>query len=119
MITARTMLATYAMTKLQWQDFRPMLSRGEVAPSYGDEGVMSIILGAYDPSAHFAGTSPSMTMGRQKSVDDRSLNHRPELVTQEPRVVRTCLHHVDSEQLLFGIDPESRPRCTRPAVLAD
>jgi hypothetical protein len=31
---------------------------GEVAPSYGDGGVMSIITVAHDPSARFAGTSP-------------------------------------------------------------
>jgi hypothetical protein len=32
---------------------------GEVSASYADEGVMSISTGAHDPSARFAGTSPS------------------------------------------------------------
>ena len=32
---------------------------GEVSPSYGDGGVMSIITGAHDPSSRCAGTSPA------------------------------------------------------------
>ena|SRR3981081_4673542 len=40
-------------------------SAGEVSASYADGGVMSVGLCAHDPSARYAGTSPSLCEGEE------------------------------------------------------
>ena len=43
--------------------FLPTRERGEVAPSYGDGGVVSDATVAHDPSVRFADTSPRFAWG--------------------------------------------------------
>ena len=55
----------------KWRrDFLPS-NAGEVAASYADGGVMSVSAGAHDPSARYAGTSPSRTPRRGGIMNQR------------------------------------------------
>src|SRR5258707_8557981 len=52
------------------------------------------------------------------SVDDRGLNHGPELVAQHDSDPVVDLNHVNRYELLLRIDPEQRSRIAGPAIFA-
>src|SRR6476659_973826 len=53
------------------------------------------------------------------SIDQRGLDHAPELHAQVAGIGLVGLHHIDGIELLLGIDPEGRARRARPAIFAD
>src|SRR5947209_19082439 len=109
-----------ASSFLSWTDDSPT-SSGEAAIGTG-------VSACAMPIAHMNATSACITTfidflphvpRWERSIDQRGLDHAPELQAQVAGIGVVGLHHVDGVELLLGIDPEGRAAGARPAVFAD